>query len=276
MELKAGRPRPCCRVLAAEAAVDHAGQQDRHRRQRAGAERDDEHLHHRVESLLRGLRSSAPCRRRRPRFRSRLRSRTGPARARSASPMNMPKPSADVHRERLAERPARARREAATWTSDHDQAAGEVDADLDRRELLGGAADRLDPADDHEPGQDGNRDHPRSSAARRPACSCTSAIEFVCVNGVVVSAATPATTRVGHASAGDSARRAGSTSGPTARRPAARFAERQAEHGFGELDRRREEAVAPDPEERARARPTAMPRRRRRCCPCRSSSPARS
>ena len=106
----------------------------------------------------------------------------------------MPKPSADCSRERLAEHHREDARAGATANDDdHDEAADQVEADLERRELLGGAADRLDAADDHQPGQHGDDDagDPRGT----PTCVfMTSAIEFGCVNGVVVNAAMPATT----------------------------------------------------------------------------------
>ena len=86
---------------------------------------------------------------------------------------------------------------------DDDQAADEVETDLERRQLLRGAADRLDAADDHEPGQHGDRDARRRVAECRTRVFSTSAIEFGCVNGVVVSAATPATSAKIHASTGE-------------------------------------------------------------------------
>ena len=78
----------------------------------------------------------------------------------------------------------------------------------------------------------------------------TSAIEFGCVNGVVVSAATPRRARTARRGPAIASRRAGSTSGPK-HRPAANLPERQAERGLRELDRHGHEPVHPDPEEGA-------------------------
>ena len=107
--------------------------------------------------------------------------------------MNMPKPiaervvSASLHDQRQHVRqPIRER-------DDHDEAADEVERDLERRELLGRAADRLDAADDDRPREHGDDDADDPRAACRTTLLSATAIEFGCVNGVVVSAATPAT-----------------------------------------------------------------------------------
>ncbi len=79
----------------------------------------------------------------------------------------------------------------------------------------------------------------------------TRAIEFVCVNGVVVRAATPGDERVDPGERRRFQAVAQVVHRARARDAVARVAERHAEHGLRELHGGRDEPVAPDPEERA-------------------------
>ncbi len=81
----------------------------------------------------------------------------------------------------------------------------------------------------------------------------TTAIELGCVNGVVVSAAIPATRRVEPAESGQREAVAKVVHGARGEALLAHLAVAHPEHRLRELDRHRDGPVRPDPEERTRA-----------------------
>ena len=170
-----------------------AGAEDGEGGDARGHERDDEHLHHRVQALVERLPAA-----RRP-VGDRGGSVAGFVRVHAAGEAVSHR---DQHgdgsagrrpqRERLADHQRQHVGQAGREADQHDRAAAEIEADLDRREPLGRASDGADAADDHQPRQHGD-DH-AGDPGGTPAFVChTRAIELVWVNGVVVSAATPAT-----------------------------------------------------------------------------------
>ena len=119
--------------------------------------------------------------------------------------MNMPKPIADLvvsASRNTSENTCGSRSANVMMTM---SAADQIEADLERRQLFRRAADRLDAADDDRPRQhrDDDADDPSVGRCRTTLLTRHRDARFGCVNGVVVSAATPATSAYVQASAGD-------------------------------------------------------------------------